>query len=133
MFAFLGKFLSGPIVNGVIGAYKAKLTAANDGDRIAADVAQSHLLAEIESRKAQRDIIIAEQSHWSTRLIRPMFAWPLAIYWAAIIADSMYFHSQSILALPSPMDEWAGIMVLAYFGGRPIEKIGMAFVRQGRK
>jgi hypothetical protein len=76
--------------------------------------------AEIASRQASRDIILAEQGHFWTRMIRPAFAYPLAIYYAAIIFDSMPLlghtvGSWRVATLPDPMMAWSGWIVAAMF------------------
>ena len=47
----LVSLLGGPVVTGLINAYKAKLDAANTQDRIAADLAAKEIEAETEARK----------------------------------------------------------------------------------
>ena len=59
-------------------AYQAKLAAANDTDRIAADV-------EIETLKARRDVVIAASLNdkwWSPRTI---MGWSAALYVGKIV------------------------------------------------
>ena len=51
MWTWLASLLGGPVVNGLINAYKAKLTATNTQDRIAGDLAAKEIEAEIEARK----------------------------------------------------------------------------------
>src|SRR2546426_493292 len=90
MLAWLAQFLTAPIVNGFIAAYKAKLAAANDHDRIAADLAAKAIAAEIEARKSADAIIIAEQGRWWTAIVRPLLAAPVIIYlWKVIVWDKV--------------------------------------------
>jgi hypothetical protein len=51
MWSWLASLIGGPVVSGLINAYKAKLEAANTQDRIAADLATKEIEAEIETRK----------------------------------------------------------------------------------
>lgn len=99
--------------------------------------------AEIAERNARRDeelartealraIILAEQGWRVTAWIRPLFAYPLIVWWTAVIADSIWFHSGSVQALPAPLDEWARAIVAAYFVSRPIEKIARAVLASRR-
>ena len=76
MWTWLASLIGGPVVNGLINAYKAKLEAANTQDRIAADLAGKEIEAEIEARKEASAIIIAEQGRWYTAIIRPLLALP---------------------------------------------------------
>lgn len=48
-----------------------------------------------------------------------MFIAPLALWWAAVILDSVFMFSWSVADLPTPqMQEWAGDMIrwLFYIG-----------------
>ena len=80
MWAWLASFLAGPVVNGLIGAYKAKLDAANSAGAQAADLAAKAIAAEIEARRSANALIIAEQGRWYTAIIRPLLAAPVIIY-----------------------------------------------------
>ena len=65
MWSWLASLIGGPVITGLINAYKARLDAANTQDRIAADLASKEIEAEIEARKQASAIIIAEQGRWS--------------------------------------------------------------------
>ena len=77
MWSWLASLIGGPVVTGLVNAYKAKRDAANTRDRIAADLAVKEIEAEIETRKQASAIIIAEQGHWYTAIIRPLLAAPI--------------------------------------------------------
>jgi hypothetical protein len=66
MWTWLASLLGGPVVSGLINAYKAKLDAANTHDRIAADLAAKEIEAEIEARRQATAILMAEQGRWYT-------------------------------------------------------------------
>src|SRR5262249_52862972 len=86
MWSFLASLLGGPVVNGLIAAYKAKLDATNTTERLAVDLAAKEIEAEIEARKQASAIIIAEQGRWWTSIIRPLAALPVVIYiWKVIV------------------------------------------------
>ena len=74
MWTWLASLIGGPVITGLINAYKAKLDASNTQDRIAADLAAKEIEAEIAARKAASAIIIAEQGRWYTAIIRPLLA-----------------------------------------------------------
>ena len=48
MWTWLASLIGGPVVNGLINAYKAKLNASNTQDRIAADLAAKEIEGEID-------------------------------------------------------------------------------------
>ena len=54
MWTWLASFLGGPVVNGLINAYKAKLEAANTEGAQGADLAAKAIAAEIEARARAR-------------------------------------------------------------------------------
>jgi len=116
MWAAILSFIGGPIVNGLISAYKAKLDAANTTDAQAADLAAKE--------------IAAEQGRWYTAIIRPLFALPLIIYfWKTIIYDKVLGWGVTD-PLTGMIGEWAGWIIVAYFGGRSIEKVARVFGRK---
>lgn len=87
-------------------AYEAKLTAANDADRISAevDIARlSHRLASPGNRGLQ----------WAVAVI----AFAMAAHLAAVVFVSAFpFWGWTVHALPSPMNQWQGQIVLGLFG-----------------
>ena len=90
MLGWLASLIGGPIINGLIESYKAKLDAANTHDRIAADLAAKDIESEIAARQQATAIIIAEQGRWYTAMIRPLLALPIIIYfWKVIVWDKV--------------------------------------------
>lgn len=116
MLASIGAAIFGWVIKSTSSGVLTRIANSLLGDNTnKAIVTVAAIKAEIASREASRDIILAEQGHFWTRMIRPAFAYPLAIWWAAVIADSVYFHSHSVQALPAPLDKWAGWIVAAMF------------------
>jgi len=123
MWTWLASFLGGPIVNGVIEAYKARLAAANSQDAVAADLAGKAIAAEIEARRSADAVIIAEQGRWWTAIIRPLLALPVIIYlWKVVVWDKVLALG-STDPLAGDVAQWAGMIVTTYVGGRSLEKI----------
>ena len=90
---------------------------------------RSILSAQVEARKLQTSIVIAEQGWWVTAMIRPLIAWPFIVFiWKIVVWDTVLGWGTTP-ALQGQMGEWAGIIVTAYFVGRPIEKGIMAYAR----
>ena len=90
------------------------------------------LNAELEAKKLQAQIIIAEQGWWVTAMIRPLFAWPIAIYvWKVVVWDKVLGLGTTD-PLSAEFAQWAGVIITAYFIGRPIEKAARsAFTKVG--
>jgi hypothetical protein len=123
MWTWLASLIGGPVINGLINAYKTKLDAANTQDRIAADLAAKEIEAEIEAHKQASAIIIAEQGRWYTAIIRPLLALPIIIYlWKVIVWDKV-LGLGSTDPLTGMIADWAGTILTAYVGGRSIEKV----------
>ncbi|GIK83135.1 MAG: hypothetical protein AB7O43_23250 [Hyphomicrobiaceae bacterium] len=129
MWAWLASFLGGPVVNGLISAYRAKLDAANTQGRIAADLAAKEIEAEIEARKQASAIIIAEQGRWYTAIIRPLLALPVIIYFWKVIVWDKVLGLGSTDPLTGMIADWSGLILTAYVGGRSIEKVARIFRR----
>lgn len=123
MWRWLASFLTGPIIGAAIDAYKAKLAAGNDADRIAADLASQALATEIKMREVERALLVAEQGNWFTRWVRPMWAAPFVIYtWKIVVYDICLG-----LGTTDPIrGDLATLMLsvsVAYFGGRSLETV----------
>ena len=130
MWSWLARLIGGPVVTGLINAYKAKLDAANTRDHIAADLAAKEIEAEIEARKQASAIIIAEQGRWYTAIIRPLLAVPVIIYfWKVLVIDKV-LGLGSTDPLTGMVADWAGTIITAYVGGRSIEKVARIFARR---
>jgi hypothetical protein len=130
MWTWLASFLGGPVVNGLISAYKARLEAANTEGVQAADLAAKGIAAEIEARKSAAAIVIAEQGRWYTALVRPLLAAPVVIYlWKVIVWDIVLG-----LGVTDPIGGdvgvWAGMIVTTYVGGRSLEKTASTIWRR---
>lgn len=97
-------------------AYEAKLNAANDSERMAADIT----LRQLQARQA---VLIAEQSDGLTRWVRPAFAYPAALYHGKIYVWDKVLG----WGVTDPLDErmwWVSVTIIgAYFLTRPFEKV----------
>jgi hypothetical protein len=111
-----------------------QVRAASDveRDRIDAGVAVEQVRAELSRRQAQRDVLLAEQGRLVTSLMRPAFAYPLAAYYAAVIADSLCHFRWNVAALPSPIGDWSGWIISAIFLSESGERITRTLVN-GRR
>ena len=123
MWQWLASFLTTPIINGFLDAYKAKLDSQNTQSAQAVEVARAALLAEVDARKSANAIIIAEQGRWYTAMVRPLLAIPVIIYlWKVIVWDKVLgWGTTDVIA--GDVGIWAGTIVTTYVGGRSLEKI----------
>lgn len=129
MWTAILSFLGGPIVNGLINGYKAKLEAGNTSERIAADLASRELAVQQREIEVNSSVVIAEQGRWYTACIRPLFCLPFMIFtFKVIVWDKVLGWGTT-----DPLDPnmWNVFMVIigAYFGGRSIEKVARILKR----
>jgi hypothetical protein len=130
MWTWLASFLGGPVINGLIGTYKAKLAAGNTSEKIAADLAARELGVEARERELATQVVIAEQGRWYTALPRPLFAFAFVIYvWKVVVWDKVLGLGTTD-PLAGDIAQWALIVLTAYFGGRSLEKVARILARK---
>lgn len=88
-----------------------KIASETDANRVKAELIAEHY--------RQRADFMRAGGLW----LMLIFAVPLAFWWAAVLVYSVlwcrlcaYPQEWSIAALPAPLDQWAGMIVLAIFG-----------------
>lgn len=93
------------------------------------DSVDRKVAAETDREALKRDLIV---EHYRNRAdwmraggfwLMLLFALPLALWWAAVIVYSIFWCAGcawpmgwTIAALPAPLNEWAGLIVVALFG-----------------
>jgi hypothetical protein len=129
MWAWLASFLGGPVVNGLINAYKAKLASDNTADKIAADLAARELAVQETQAKVQAQLRVAEVGHpWEPE---KLFAYIIVIYFAKIVLwdkviGSFAGYTHNIFRTDPLTGEavgWAAMVMAFYFGKRGIENV----------
>jgi hypothetical protein len=128
--AALLKLASSGLIERTLAVLKERADTATERERITATVAIEEVRAERSRRAAQRDILLAEQGNRVTALMRPVFAYPLAIYYAAVIADSLFKFRWNVAALPDPIGDWSGWIISAIFLSESGERITRTLVRR---
>ena len=124
---FVG-FLLGPVGKIVGGFFDYRTQRAI----IEASVMKETIKADIELNRIKKEMHAINQGWWATRWIVPGFAFPLIAWWTCIIADSIYqFPDWNVAALPSPLDEWAGAIIMSFFVVRGAEVLGNSIGRAG--
>lgn len=122
-------FLGGPVIKGLIDAYQAHLTATTTDKQTAAELAGKEIAAQVQDVVVAADIVKAEQGRWYTACIRPLMALPFIVFtWKVIVFDKVL-----AMGTTDPLDPkmWNVFMavVVAYFGGRSIEKVARILKR----
>ncbi len=123
LLAWLLRLLSGGILDRALAHLAARAESGIERERIEAGIAIEHIRAELGRRQAQRDVLVAEQGRLVTAMMRPAFAYPLAAYYGAVIADSLLHFAWNVAALPAPIGEWSGWIVSAIFLSESGERI----------
>lgn len=121
MWAWLASFLGGPIINGLISAYKAKLSAGNTADRIAADLAARELAVQQVEIQAQAQLRIAEIGKWYEP--DKLMGYAVAIYVAKLLIWDKVFGLGSTDPLAGWIEITANLIVASYFAKRGIENV----------
>lgn len=130
LLGWLGNLLGGPFAKAAVDAYRAKLSAGNASDKIAADLAARELQVEQRERELAAQIVAAEQGAWYTALPRPLFAYAFVIYaWKVVVVDCV-LGLGTTPALSGDVAQWATIVLTAYFGGRSLEKVARVLGRK---
>lgn len=122
--------LGRPFAKAAVDAYRAKLTAENTSEKVAADLAARELDVETRERELATQVVIAEQGRWYTALPRPLFAFAFIIYvWKVVVFDKV-LGLGSTPVLSGEVAQWAMIVLTAYFGGRSLEKVARILGRK---
>ena len=105
------KWLTGGVLGRVFDTIDARIASDVNKDKIKGDIIQAHL--------ATRGDYMRAGGFW----LMAAFAVPLALWFAAVVVYSVFWCSGcaypqpwSVAALPAPLDEWAGIIIVSIFG-----------------
>ena len=129
MWTWLASFLGGPVVNGLINAYKAKLEAANTEGAQGADLAAKAIAAEIEARaRARRRSSSPSRGGW-TALQRALVKWSFAVFVVKCVIWDTVLGLGTTEPLGGDIQAWAGWVMALWFGGRSLEKIATVIWR----
>ena len=108
---WLLNLLSGGLLDRVLDTVDKRIAAKTDQDALKADIIKEHYRTRADFMRAG--------GLW----LMLLFAIPLALWWGAVILYSIFWcagcafpQAWTIAALPPPLNEWAGAIVLAIFG-----------------
>jgi hypothetical protein len=131
--AWLGNLLGGPFARAAVDAYRARLSAENTSEKVAADLAARELDVERREREVSAQVVVAEQGRWLTALPRPLFAFAFVIYaWKVVVWDKVlgaWTHGVTD-PLGGDVAQWGMVVLSAYFGGRSLEKVAKILGRK---
>lgn len=111
MIALILRLFGPGLLGQVLSSVDKHIGAQNDRERIKADLIAEHLRS--------RGDFMRSGGFW----LMLTFALPLAFWFTAVCVYSVFWCARcaypqdwSIAALPAPLDEWAGIIVVSIFG-----------------
>lgn len=133
MFAFLAPLLSffgGPVIQGMINAYKAKLDAGNTTERIAADLAGRELAVQQREIEVTAQLKTAEIGKW----FEPdhLFGYIMVVYFGKLVIwDKVlnYWTDGSTDPIRGDAGMWAGMVMTFYVGLRGIQNVARIIKR----
>lgn len=118
--SWIGSLIAGPLVD----AYRARLAAGNEHDRMAADLAAK----EIDARRA---IVTASLAHWFTALPMITIGMAMAIYVAKLLVWDKVLGLGSTDPLTGDLREWATTIIGSMFGYGGITVVARAWAIRG--
>ena len=118
---WLLSLLSEPLLGGIVDAYKARLAAGNDKDRIAADLAGRELQVQAREMELQTQLRIAQVGRWYEP--EKLMGYGVAVY----VLKLLVFDKVLGLGTTDPLAGWvestANLIVMFYFGKRGFENV----------
>lgn len=129
MWGMIFSFLGGPVISGMLSAYKQRLASINTQDQMALDLLQKEIEADIAARAEATRLLIAEQGHWYTAIIRPLFALPFVIFGFKVVVWDKVLGLGVTDKLDPNMWGVFQTIVVSYFGASAIERVSRIFKR----
>jgi hypothetical protein len=127
--SWLASLLTGPLLNKALDAYKAKLSAGNDADRIAADLATRELAVQQREIEVQSEYRVASLGRWYEP--DKLMGYAVAVY----VGKLLIYDKVLGLGATDPLGGWiettANLIVGFYFGKRAFENV--AQIIRGKK
>ena len=120
-------FLGGPVVSGLINAYKAKLAAGNTSEKIASDTAAHEIAAQTAETQAITQYRIAAIGKWYEP--EHIMGYAVAVY----LCKLLIWDKVLGIGMTDPLIGWSGTVsttiVGAYFGKRTFENLARIIKR----
>ena len=125
--SWLASLLTGPLLNKALDAYKAKLSAGNDADRIAADLATREMAVQQREIEVQGQYRIASLGHWYEP--DKLMGYAVAVY----VGKLLIYDKVLGLGTTDPLGGWiettANLIVAFYFAKRGFENVASIIKR----
>lgn len=116
---WVGGLLGGPFIRAALDAYKAKQATLVNHDTLAETLAAKELDVETREMELQTQLKIAQIGTWYA--VENLFGYATLIFYAKVLLWDKAFHLGNTDALKGDVAEWAGLVILFFFGKRGIE------------
>lgn len=129
----LGRWALGALVRELGLARHEMAEASSTQARAAAAVRVKEIEADIAHRRAVAETRQATAGGWEMRVLVLAAGLPAALHFGAVCIDSAapdLFPGWVVQALPAPMDEWQGAIILSLFGLSAIKTTAALFRRR---
>lgn len=109
MLGMFFRWLTGGALDRILDTVDRKVQAESDRERIKADLIAAHYRHRVDWMGAGGLVLML------------LFAVPLSIWFTAVLMDCIpyvrdIFGDEQVHALPPPLDEWAGGIIISIFG-----------------
>lgn len=112
-------FLTAPILNSVVDAYKAKLASVNSTDAHALELAKADLMAQIEARKTA----VALAGNRFAALIQNLLGLIVVLYVGKVVVYDTMLGLGSTPAIRGDVGVWLGLIVSFFMGGQIVSSV----------
>lgn len=127
IWTWLGNLIAGPLLGKALDAYKAKLSAGNTSEGVAADLAARELAVQQREAELQTQYRIASIGAWYEP--DKLMGYCVAVY----LAKLLIWDKVLGLGVTDPLLGWSGTVantiVTFYFGKRAIENVARIIKR----
>jgi hypothetical protein len=127
MWMTLLSFIGGPVVSGLINAYKAKLAAGNTSEKIASETASVEIVAQVSETNAIMQYRIAEIGHWYEP--DKLMGYFVAAYFGKLLVWDKVLGLGVTDGLTGFAATTANLVVAMYFGKRGFENVARIIKR----
>lgn len=127
MWTWLASLITGPIINGAINAYKAKLDSGNTSERIAADIAGRELDVERREAEVNAEYKRALIGRWYEPT--QMLGYIAVLYVAKVVVWDIILGLGTTDPIRGAVGEWMGAIIMFLIGKRGFENVARIIKR----
>jgi len=125
------KFLTSIVSGGLGSIFGGYLDYRNVKSRIEGEVLQRYMEAEVETNRQKLMMNKLFMERWETRWIIPGFAFITMAHYGAVVLDSIFLFDWNVAALPGPIAEWEGQIILSFFVVVPAKDLISSYLNRG--